>query len=325
MVKAAIFILTQNTVERKIYLKTCLYFLFKNFDAKYKYPIIILHEDDYDETSQEEVTKSVREECRHLLQFKKVDQNDFMIPTHIDMEKMQNSIELQPVPYWRNARYRSMCYFWIKNFVKYTNGYDYIMRLDDDSIIEEPINTDLFELAKVKDINYLSNIIHIDCSMCNFEMKEFFSKHFPNSQDKIKEVFVDHKLNVNSPYFQNFKNLYKVVKGEEYHGTEVELSMPIMYYNNFCITRTGFWSKPEVQEIIDKIDKQGNIFYCRWGDAPLQTIIATLMDHSKISKVDFKYSKRLQRECFKDEKGVFHSFMPKTYDNNSCITKNKKA
>jgi hypothetical protein len=325
MTKAAIFILTQNTVERKIYLKTCLYFLFKNFDAKYKYPVIILHEDDYDSQSQEEIMKSIREECKHLVQFRKLDANDFMIPTHIDMEKMQKSIELQPVPYWRNARYRSMCYFWIKNFMKYTKEYEYIMRLDDDSIIEEPINTDLFELAKVKDINYLSNIIHIDCSMCNYEMKDFFCKEFPDKLDKIKEIFVDHKLDDSSPYFQNFKNLYKTVKGQDYPTTEVELSMPIMYYNNFCITRTAFWNKPEVQEIIDKIDKQGNIFYCRWGDAPLQTILVTLMDHSKISKVDFKYSKRLQRECFRDDKGLLHSFMPKTYDNNSCITKNKNA
>lgn len=325
MVKGAIFILTQNTIERKIYLKTSLYFLFKNFNAKYKYPIIILHEGDYDSKSQDEIMKSIRDEGRSLVQFKKLDTDDFNIPTHIDVEKMQNSIDLQPVPYWRNAKYRSMCYFWIKNFMKYIKDYEYIMRLDDDSIIEEPINMDLFDLAKSRDINYLSNIIHIDCSMCNYGMKQFFTKAFPDKQDKIKEVFVDHKLDNSSPYFQNFKNLYKVVHGEEYQKQEIELSMPIMYYNNFCVTKTSFWSTPKVQEVIDQIDKDGSIFYCRWGDAPLQTIIATLSDHTKVSKVDFKYSKRLQRECFIDDKGGMHSFMPKTYDNNSCITKNKKT
>ena len=35
------------------------------------------------------------------------------------MEKLQKCIELQPVPYWRNMKYRMMCYFWIKNFWKY--------------------------------------------------------------------------------------------------------------------------------------------------------------------------------------------------------------
>ena len=324
MVKAAILILTQNTVERKIYLKTCLYFLFKNFNAKYKYPVYILHESDYDDKSKEEIMKSVRDECRSLINFKELDPNDFNIPTHVDIEKMQKSIDLQPVPYWRNAKYRTMCYFWLKNFIKYTQDFEYIMRLDDDSIIEEPINVDLFDLANSKDFNYISNIVHIDCSMCNFEMKDFFTKEFPDKLDKIKEVFVDHKLDSNNPYFENFKKLYAIVKDCELTNNEIELSMPVMYYNNFCITKTAFWKSERVQEIIDKIDKNGNIFYCRWGDAPLHTVIVTLMDHTKISKVDFKYSKRLQRECFRDDKGELHSYMPRTYDNNSCITKNKK-
>jgi hypothetical protein len=323
MVKGAIFILTQNTCERKIYLKTSLYFLFKNFNSKYRYPVIILHEGDYDEKSKDEIMKSIREDCRVLINFKTLDVNDFTVPTHIDVEKMQRSIELQPVPYWRNAKYRSMCYFWIKNFQKYMSDYEYIMRLDDDSIIEEPLNADLMDIAKIRDINYMSNIIHIDCSICNYKMKDFFSEIFPDKLDKIKEVFVDHKLESNTPYFQNFKNLYKVLYDKEYEGTDVNLSMPIMYYNNFCIIKTDFWMSSPVQDVINKIDKNGNIFYCRWGDAPLQTIIVTLLDHTKISKVDFKYSKRLQRECFIDDKGNMHSFMPKTYDNNSCITNNK--
>lgn len=324
MVKAGIFILTQNTIDRKVYLKTCLYFLFKNFNSKYKYPIIILHEGDYDLASQDEIKKGIREEGQHLVSFKQVDSEDFTIPTHIDLEKMQKVIDLQPVPYWRNAKYRSMCYFWLKNFIKYAEGYDYIMRLDDDSIIEEPIVKDLFELAISRDIHYMSNIIHVDCSMCNYSMKEFFEKQFPDKIDKLKELFVSHKLDSSSPYFNNFKQLYELTTGVAYNKNEVDMHMPIMYYNNFFVMKTSLWKQDKVKEVIDDIDKSGNIFYYRWGDAPLQTIIATLIDHTKISKFDFKYSKRLQRECFKDNNGNLHSFMPKTYDNNSCITKNKK-
>lgn len=325
MLNAGIFILTQNTPERKVYLKTTLYFLFKNFNSKYRYPIIILHEGDYDNNNEkDEIVKGVREECRELVSFSKIDKKDFSIPEHIDIEKMQKSIDLQPVPYWRNAKYRCMCNFWIKHFIKYTKKFDYIMRLDDDSIIEEPIVNDLFELMKSKDLNYMSNIIHIDCSMCNYEMKDFFSTEFPYKEDKLKELFVEHKLNDENPYFQNFKNLYKIIKNTDYDKKEVAMNMPIMYYNNFFIMKTSVWCDEKTIDLIDKIDKSGNIFYYRWGDAPLQTIIISLIDHTKISKIDFKYSKRLQRESFKDNAGNIHSFMPKTYDNNSCITKNKK-
>ena len=154
---AAIYILTQNNLERKIYLKTTLYFLFKNFNSKYKYPVIILHEGDYDRDSKNEILASIRVECVNLVSFCELDKEDFQVPKNIDIDKMNKLIDSNPVPYWRNVKYRIMCNFWINHFFKYCNKYEYIMRLDDDSIIEEPINIDLFKLMKEKDFNYISS------------------------------------------------------------------------------------------------------------------------------------------------------------------------
>jgi hypothetical protein len=324
MIKGAIFILTQNTTERKVYLKTSLYFLFKNFNAKYKYPVIILHEGDYTEDAKKEIIAGIRSECRNLLTFKQIDEEDFCIPSHIDIDKMNSIIDLRVVPYWRNQKYRSMCYFWMKNFSKYTKDYNYVMRLDDDSIIEEPIKYDLFEMMSDKDYIYISNIIHLDCSLCNYGMKDFFLKHYASEKDKINELFMDHTLNNNNEYFNKFKSLHKALNNEDYEGASIELNMPFMYYNNFNIINVDVWNKPEIQDIVNKIDEQGYIFYCRWGDAPLQTIILSLYDNTRITKVNFKYSKRLQREAFKDDEGKLHSFMPSDYDNNSCVIKNTK-
>lgn len=320
MSKSAIFILTQNNIERKIYLKTSLYFLFKNFNANYKYPVIILHEGDYDSDAIKDITLSIREECRYLLSFKKLDEGDFVVPAHIDKDRMNKCLELNPVPYWRNERYRSMCYFWIRHFFKYCKDYEYVMRIDDDGIIEEPIKFDMFELLKEKDLNYVSNFLHIDCSMCNYGMKEFFAKIKPEKKDKIDELFMEQKLDNGNPYFAKFKSLYSALYDKDYKGDEVLLQMPIMYYNNFSITKTSIWNTPEITHMIDEIDKQGYMFYCRWGDGPLQTIIMKLYDNTKLSKFTFKYSKRLQRESFKDNDGDFHSYMPKNYNNSSCIT-----
>jgi len=320
MQKAAIYILTQNNIERKIYLKTCLYFLFKNFNSKYKYPIIILHEGDYDDNAKNEILKSIREECRSLIFFNKLDPDDFKVPEHIDKDKMNKCIDTTPVPYWRNERYRIMCYFWIRHFFKYCKEYEYVMRLDDDSIIEENIDLDVFELLEKKNLNYVSNIIHLDCSICNYEMKDFFIDLFPDKKDKVQEMFIDHIIDSSSEHFDKFKSFYKVLKNEDFLYDKVNLSMPVMYYNNFSITRPKIWNKKEVTNMIDEIDKNGNIFYCRWGDAPLQTIIMKLYDNTRLSKFTFKYSKRLQREAFKDDNNIFHSYMPKTYDKTSCIT-----
>jgi alpha 1,2-mannosyltransferase len=321
MPKAAIFVLSQNTVERKIYLKTSLYFLFRNFNAVYKYPVIILHEGDYDEHSKNEIKMSIRSECRNLIRFQELDSCDFVVPEHIDINKLNKCIEAKPVPYWRNKNYRIMCYFWIKHFFKYCKDYDYVMRLDDDSIIEEKINADLFDLMEKKDLNYASNLLHIDCSICNYGMKDFFIKLCPNSKEKLNELFIDHTLKNDVNYFNKFKEVYEIINNSKYDENEFDMSMPVMYYNNFSITKPIIWNSPEIKNIINEIDKIGYIFYYRWGDAPLQTIIMKIYNNKKLAKFSFKYSKRLQREAFEDDNKNIHSFMPSSYNNNSCISK----
>lgn len=320
--KSGIFILTQNTTERKIHLKNCLYFLFRNFNKKYNYPVIILHEGDYDEKAQNEIKCSLRQNHRHVISFKQLDTGDFEIPEHINKERVSQVVQLQPIPYWRNERYRSMCYFWMKHFFKYTTEFDYVMRLDDDSIIEEPLVTDLFQTMVDKEFVYVSNLLHLDCGICNFGMKEMFEKIIPAAKERLNDkMFVPSKIPKNTEIIEKFHKLYKLNQGIDIDTSEdITTEMPVMYYNNFFVTDTRFWQRDDVKYIIGEIDKHGGIFYYRYGDAPLQTIIVSLLEPKKTTRTVFKYSKRLQREVFIDESGNFHSYMPKSYDHSSCIT-----
>lgn len=323
MTKCGIFILTQNNPERKQYLKTSLYFLFRNFNKNYNYPIIILHEGDYDDVSKEEILKSIRQNHRHVIEFKEIEKEDFEVPQHIDMKKVERCIAMQPVAYWRNLKYRLMCNFWIKNFWKYCEDYDYVMRLDDDSIIEEPVKDDLFELMEMKGLVYMSNLVHVDCGLCNYGMKEFFENNFPELKERINQgLFINAKLEKTNPVYEKFKDLLLFL-GKEVKGNSIDLPMVVMYYNNFFVTSTKFWKQDNVKEAIKKIDENGSVFYYRWGDSPIHSILATILEPNKISRAVFKYSKRLQREVFIDNDGNFHSFMPRSYDESSCIT-NKK-
>lgn len=319
-INAAIFILTQNTIQRKVYLKTSLYFLFRNFNSKYNYPVIILHEGDFDALSQNEIVLSIRKNHRHLVIFKEIDKSDFELPENIDKELLEKTINTRPVPYWRNMRYRLMCNFWMNHFIKYTEGYDYVMRLDDDSIIEEPINTDLFSIMKDKDLAYLSNIVHVDCGICNFGMKNMFENILPEKLEKLNGgLFLKSKLSTSLSAYSKFKDLQTLLN-KPCIG-DVDMDMPIMYYNNFFVTSTLFWKRDDVKNVIDKINANGGIFYYRYGDAPLQTIIVTLLEPTKISRSVFKYSKRLQREVFIDDDNDMHSYMPHSYEESSCIIK----
>jgi alpha 1,2-mannosyltransferase len=323
-VNAAIFYLTQNTEARRIYLKTSLYFLFRHFNAAHRYPVVILHEGDYDAESQREILLSVRASCRSCVTFRTLDQGDFELPPHIDADLMHRCIQTRATPYWRNEKYRMMCRWWLVHFPRYAAGYEYVMRLDDDSIIEEPI-ADLFAWAKEKGLAYASNMLHVDCGICCYGMKEFFEQAYPNKVELVQGLFMPQEVPARVVEIHPFRSLLSILKKPLPEGEQnkLKLWMPVMFYNNMFITRTDFWQREDVQDIIRRVDENGSIFYLRWGDAPLQSIIAMLhAEPSQISRSMFKYSKRMQREAFYGDDQQYHSYMPDTYDKSSCVTEN---
>jgi hypothetical protein len=323
-VNAAICYLTQNSEGRRVYLKTSLYFLFKHFNARYKYPVIIFHEGDFDSKAQDEILTGIRSSCRDLVTFQTLDPNDFKLPAHIDEAKLDSvlSIKPAPTPYWRNKKYRMMCRWWLMEFMKYVKGYDYVMRLDDDSIIEEPITKDLFQWMKDKDLNYASNFLHTDCGLCCYGMKQFFEQEFPDKHDLLKQLFKPLELPMRSVVLHPFRSVMSIVEDPLPDIRETEtVWQPIMYYNNFFITKTAFWQTEEMLEKLKSIDEKGSIFYYRWGDSPLQSLLVMMFSSpDKISKAKFAYSKRLQREAFNGDDGKYYPYMPATYDKSSCIT-----
>lgn len=320
---AAIIYLTQNTEVRKTHLKTSLYFLFKNFNAKYRYPVLILHEGDFDNRAQQEIITGIRSSCRSLVTFVELDKDDFEVPEFINKEKVKNIVNLKPVPYWRNINYRLMCRWWLVHMPKYVKGYDYVMRMDDDSIIEEPVKKDLFQWAEDQKLVYASNMLHVDCGLCCYGMADFFKQLFPDRKDFVQQMFVEGEMNL--VYSHDFRSVVSIASSDKLPVFEekTNVPMPIMYYNNFHITKPSFWLREDVQKTIDAVDKNGSIFYYRWGDAPLQSIIVALhAKENEISRCKFAYSKRMQREAFLGDDGAWHQFMPDTYDKTSCITEN---
>ena len=314
--------LTYNDPVRKTYLKTSLYFLFRNYNARYRYPVIIFHEGDYDAESQQEIFKSVRHECRSLIRFQQLDSDDFKIPEWIDSKKVMSNIERKPVPYWRNLKYRLMCRWWIVHLMKYVKDYEYVMRLDDDSIIEEPLDNDLFGVMKEKDAVYASNILHVDCGICCYGMYDLFTSMFPT--EGCKNMFKASSIEI-GPRVNELLEIVKDTEPQKFekilNAGEVSLPMPVMFYNNFFIMSTKFWSSQAVQDAVSKVDQSGGIFYYRWGDAPIQSlIVGNLTEKTKVMKFTFRYSKRMHREVFYGDDGKLYEFMPQSYRQSSCIT-----
>jgi hypothetical protein len=317
----AIFILTQNTEAKKVYLKTNLYYLFKYFNKDYKHPVVIFHEGDFDEKLQTDIINGIRESCRSCVSFRTLDPDDFKVPDHIDSTKLERCISTAPTPYWRNVSYRSMCRWWVVHMPKYAAGYDYVMRIDDDAFIEEPL-PDLFSWAEEKKVVYASNMVHTDCGMCNYGMMEFFKSMFPEKKELIDSMFTLQNLPSRSVKIHPFRTLLSITQDPLPEiGEHIPVYQPTIFYNNFFITKSSFWQREDVQEAIKKIDKNGSIYYFRWGDAPLHTLLVKIFaEPHEVKQCIFKYSKRMQRESFPGNDGMFHSYMPGLYEQTSCIT-----
>lgn len=307
-VSAAIVYLTQNTPERRIYLKTSLYFLFRHFSHRFRYPILIFHEGDYDARSQGEILAGIRGEHRAQISFRQIDSSDFTLPTHLGSDEIKASIDaLADTSYWRTDKYRMMCRWWLVHLKKYVADYKYVMRIDDDGFIEEPIPEDLFLLADKADLTYLGNLVCLDNVFCTYGMKEFFLKRFPSKAELLNKIFVDYEHTVTDEADAALVNRFGALMARVpcgmpslphvVTGDRLALTCPVMFFNNFHITKTAFWESEPVAESLRAVDEHGGIFYARWGDAPLQTTIALAHAPANgVARYCFKYSKRMQRE-----------------------------
>jgi hypothetical protein len=321
-VSAAIFILTQNTDVRRTCLKNTLYFLFKHFNAAHRYPVVLFHEGDYDARAQREVLVGVRASCRHLVSFHALDAEDFQVPAHVDAEKMARCVALRVVPYWRSARYRLMCRWWVTHVWKYAAGYEYIMRLDDDSIIEEPIQRDLFAWARDSDIVYSSNHLSLDCALCNHGFKELLERMYPDKKEAVAGMFVAQELPMGQSIFIPFRSLLGITESPlPVVGEKLQVWGMHYMYNNFFISRVAFWQREDVRAAVREFDESGLIYYKRLGDAPMHT--ALVMLHARpeqIQRTVFAYSKTMQRAAFVDDAGEPHAYMPDSYSSSGCVT-----
>lgn len=341
---AAVVILTQNTDVRRAYLKTTLYFLFKHWNARHRYPVLIFHEGDYDAFSQREILLGVRLECRDLVSFVALDPDDFKIPPHIDAERMRRCLALKPVPYWRNDKYRLMCRWWIVELPKYVAGYEYVMRLDDDSILEEPVSRDFFAHMAENGLVYAGNLIHTDCGVCCHGMREFFADQIAASAAAdgpdetarrhavLAAAFSAQEIPAKAVVFHPFRQILSILGADGRSGVGVPdiagpitIQSPRMFFNNFFVTQTAFWRRPDVQRIARAFDLDGRWAYLRWGDSPIQSLIVALFAKpEEVTTIKFAYSKRLTREAFVGESVTgakeIYSYSPAFYCQTSCVT-----
>jgi alpha 1,2-mannosyltransferase len=223
-------------------LKESLFFLQKNFLSIYPYPVIFFYDKmDYRDQKGLEALQIYSKKLGIYALFQEA---DFEFPPNV---KATDDIivldEATPVGY------KKMIRFWFRNIFHDISliSFDYILRLDSDSVIRSKVTFDPFHHMHQKEYSYAyravtEDYVHVTVGLMDF-VEEYALKH--DTKALVNDLFIPPK--------------------------EVRMNYrPLMFLNNFEILSLRRFRKPDFLLFSAKVDQTREIFWHRWGDAPLR-------------------------------------------------------
>lgn len=291
--KTGIFIFTKQ--HRKEYLKTTLYFLFKNYNHIYNHNIYILNT-DYNNSDREEILLSIRDDCRKLIHFKDI---ILKIPENIDKNKLNSIVNYDISNDWYDIEYRNLTYYMLYTFWEDIGAeFDYVMKLNDDTIIEEPIKDDFFKLIDNRANNILFCMMRDYCPISSFGMYDLLKANITDNIERLDTFNIQTKL-VQQDSVNNFKKLYKTVFDKNYLSNEIELRQPTIPNDAFMIIRTTFMTNKKILPYLNKIKDLNYIHYFKWSFSLVVSSLAMMICNDKVTRCIFRASEECNRCAYR--------------------------
>jgi hypothetical protein len=152
--------------------------------------------------------------------------------------------------------YKRMCQFFFSGFleVPLLMEYKYILRMDDDTCIEDNINFDLFEYMRIKRAVYGFTHTWSDLEKATRGLYNFTTNYIKQNNIVLR-----------NPKLFNF-----TVNARAFPRAVLSFN------TNFEIINTVAYRNPEVLKFLRAVTESNMIFHRRWGDAPLRVILAQL-------------------------------------------------
>ena len=291
--KTGIFIFT--TQNRKQYLKNTLYFLFKNYNHQYRHNVYILNT-DYNNSDREEILLGIRSDCQKLINFKDI---KFKIPDNINADKLNIILNYDITNDWYDVDYRNLTYYMLYDFWEdIGNEFDYVMKLNDDTIIEEPIRDDFFKLIDNRANNILFCMMRNYCPISSFGMYDLLKANITENTERLDTFNTQIKI-IEENSVNNFKKLHKTIFEKDYPTNEIELRQPSIPNDCFMIIRTTFMTNKKIIPYLNKIKDLGYIHYFKWSFSLVISSLAMMICNDKVTKCIFKISEERNRSAYK--------------------------
>ena len=231
--------------------------LYKNFNSKYRYPIVVFH-DNITKMTVSKILVSLYNELGFVPKI----QWEFLRFEHPDHVSTDEKMYDPPLSrFWMG--YRHMCRFQSGEIYKHPAlmNYDWYWRLDSDSFILSEINYDVFEYMDKNEYEYaFLKEYRKDCGFVTVNLWETTKKFM--RENSITPLSLNDKL----------KN----------GDWECDI-----FYTNFEIAKFSFFRGSEYTSYYNYLDSTGMIYYNRWGDAPIHWLgVHMFLPDSKIWRVE---------------------------------------
>jgi hypothetical protein len=235
----------RSLIERNISLENSLH------NEKIKnYSFIILHEGNIDEDHQTFISSKTPNLKIEFWDIKtKTPNNAF--------DNNKNIVNEFCPPNWLTNNfpigYKHMCHFWSIDFLDYLKDFDYVIRIDEDCVVE---NFNMSIIDEMEDENLL-----------------FVSPMFQEQDVDLVIVGLD-----------NLRNEY--IKENDLHNT-TEFNKIMCPYTNFMVVNVKeINNNLKVKKFLNKVDSCGCIYSNRWGDLPIWGVILdTILDKNQYKEV----------------------------------------
>lgn len=293
--RAAIVYLAQNTRRNPQYqrdsrgnLERSLDLLYSNYNDRFRHDVVIFHNGDFSSADQDNLRAGRPEIKFHTVVWKTPDH----LPAH----------EIPPL--WDDGTgntfgmgHRHMYLFYAQTlFDLLANmGYDWCMRLDDDSFLHDLIEYDLFAHMQQGGFDYGYRVEILEGPRCSRGFRELVTAYLRAEQiDETgyqrARVSPGRKLVVAAEALTR----WLLSRGGR---TATPLVSPLRchdqwcFYNNFFITRIGFWHSEPVQRFLGFIVRSGGIYKYRWTDLLIQSAaVQIFLPPKKVHKfTDWSY------------------------------------
>ncbi|KAG0672002.1 hypothetical protein C6P40_000396 [Pichia californica] len=257
------------------------------FNSKYHYDWVFLNDEPFNENFKLLVSNAVSGNSY----FGKIPEYMWEIPNSVNKSIMYsniNKIKNDPdgvYPYYDSISYRNMCrfesgfFYWHELLL----NYDYFWRIEPGVKLDCDINYDIFKFMIENNFQYGFTISMLEYPKT---IPTLFDS-FLTSLNNLNKLDLLNSIENYSDFITNFEN-------NDYNLCH--------FWTNFEIGNLNIFRSNDYNNIFKELDKFNGFYYERWGDAPIRTLILSLiLKHPQIKRFEnFGYQHEPYLQCPQD-------------------------